>query len=79
MHRIVVTVLCRLRPPSPEGEFALPKGPCRTKNSTESNFATVRQIAMAISKRYGVCSEVLVFLGERGRKTVRIVKNNGGS
>ena len=23
MHRIVVTVLCRLRPPFPEGEFAL--------------------------------------------------------
>ena len=30
--------------------------------------------AMAIAKRYGECSEVLVFLGKRGRKTVRMVK-----
>ena len=27
--------------------------------------------AMAIAKRYGECSEVLFFLGERGRKTVQ--------
>ena len=34
---------------------------------------------MAIAKHYGECSEVLVFIGERGRKTVRIVKTYSGS
>ena len=37
-----------------------------------------KKITTAIAKRYGECSEVLVFLGKRGRKTVRIVKNHGG-
>ena len=62
--------------------FALlspPKGPFRTKNSTESKFTTARENATARAKRYGECSEVLAFLGERGRKTVQIVKNYGGS
>ena len=31
-----------------------------------------------VAKRYGEGSEVLVFLGKRGRKTVRILKNYGG-
>ena len=35
--------------------------------------------ATAIAKRYGECSEVLVFLGKRGRKTVQIAKNYGSS
>ena len=44
----------------------------------ESKFATARRNATAIAKRYGECSEVLAFLGKRGRKTVRIVQNYGG-
>ena len=44
------------------------------------------QIRCGEEKRYGnskttgkECSEVLVFLGKSGRKTVQIVKNYGGS
>ena len=45
-----------------------------TKNSTESNFTTARQKRYGNGKkRFGECSEVLVFLGKRGRKTVSIV------
>ena len=52
-----------------------PKGPFRTKNSTGSKFTAGRKFGTEVAKRYGECSEVLVFLGEkRGRKTVRIVK-----
>ena len=49
------------------------------KNSTESQFATVRKKATAIAKRCGECSEMLVFLRKRGRKTVRIIENYRGS
>ena len=31
----------------------VPKGPSRTKNSTESKFATARKNATAIAERYG--------------------------
>ena len=55
-----------------------PKGPSRTKNSSESKFSTGSKFATAVAKRYGECSEMLVFLGRRGRKTVRILKNYGG-
>ena len=57
----------------------LPKGPSRTKNSTESRFSTGSKFATAVAKWYGECSEMLVFLGKRGRKTVQRVKNYGGS
>ena len=61
-------------------EGSVPKGPSRTKNSTGSKFTTARKKnATAIAKRYGECSEVLVFLRKRGRKTVRRVQNYGGS
>ena len=46
----------------------LPKGPFRTKSSTESKVTTAREKkknATAIAKRYGECSEVLVFLGKK--------------
>ena len=33
---------------------------------------------MDVAKGYGEGSEVLVFLGKRGRKTVWILKNYGG-
>ena len=59
--------------------YPLPKGPFRTKNSTESKFATARKNATTIAKRYGECPELLTFLGKRGRKTVRIAKKYGCS
>ena len=59
--------------------FSLPKGPFRTKNSTESKFTTARKIRYGSSKTLRRVLKVLVVLGKRGRKTVRIVKNYGGS
>ena len=56
-----------------------PKGPSRTKNSTESKFSTGSIFATVGAKRYGECSEMLVFLGKGGRNTVQRVKNYGGS
>ena len=69
------------RPSHPEylAEFQ-PKGPFRTKNSTESKFTTARKKRYGNSKTLRIVPRVLlVFLGKRGRKTVRIVKNYGGS
>ena len=57
----------------------MPKGPSRSKKSMESKFATGRKNAMAIAKRYGECSEVFVFIGNGGVKTVQEVENYGGS
>ena len=43
-------------------------------------FGTGRKFGTDVAKRYGEGSEMLVdFLGEKGRKTVQIVKNYGGS
>ena len=61
------------------GFFGPPRGPFRTKNSTESTFSTGSKFATVEAKRYGECSEVLVFLGKRGRKTVQRGKKYGGS
>ena len=47
-----------------------PKGPFRTKNSTESKFTTARKFGTEVTKRYGKGSQVLIFPGKRGRKTV---------
>ena len=52
----------------------VPKGPSRTKNCTESKFATVRKKSYGNSKTLRTVLRVLVFLGKRGRKTVWIVK-----
>ena len=38
------------------------------------NFGTGSKFGTDVAKRYGKGSEVLVFLGKRGRKTVRIPK-----
>ena len=56
-----------------------PKDPSVLKRVRRANSLRREKNATAIAKRYGECSEVLVFLGERGRKTVRIAKNYGGS
>ena len=44
---------------------ALPKGPSRTKNTTGSKFSTETKFATTIAKRYGECSELLVFFQEK--------------
>ena len=41
--------------------MGVPKGPSRTKNSTESKFSTGSKFATAVAKQYGECSEMLVF------------------
>ena len=38
-------------------------GPSRTKNTTESEFSAGTKVATTIAKRYGECSDMLVFLG----------------
>ena len=56
-----------------------PKDPPVLKRVRRANSLRREKNATAIAKRYGGCSEVLVFLGKRGRKTVRFEKNYGGS
>ena len=43
------------------------------------NFGTRRNFGTDVAKRYGEGSEMLVFLGKRGRKTVQKVQNYSGS
>ena len=38
-----------------------PKGPSRTKNTTESKFSTGTKFGTATAKWCGACSEMLVF------------------
>ena len=57
----------------------VPKGPFRPKNSAESKVATVRENTTAIAKRYGECSEVLVFLKKKRQENGTDSKNYGGS
>ena len=61
-----------------------PKGPSRTKNSTESQVSTGSKFATAVRKRYGECSEVLVFLrkkkqenGTDSKRTTAVAKYYG--
>ena len=50
------------------------KDPPVLKMVRRANSLRGEKNATAIAKRYGECSEVLVFLGKRGRKTVRMLK-----
>ena len=43
------------------------------------NFGTESQFGTEVAKCYGEGSEILVFPGKRGSKTVQTVKNYGGS
>ena len=59
----------------------LPKGPCRTKISTESRFTAGKTIAVAIAKHYGEHSKNAVFFfgkeagnGIDCKKTTAVVK-----
>ena len=65
--------------PIPLIRKSLPKGPSRTKNTTDSEFGTGRKFGTDAAKRYGDGSEMLVFPGKRGRKTAQKVKNYGKS
>ena len=56
-----------------------PKDPSVLKIVRRANLLRRDNFGTEVAKRYGECSEVLVFLGKRGRETVRIVKNYGGS
>ena len=56
-----------------------PRDPPVLKIVRRVNFGTGRKFGMDVAKRYGERSEMLVFLGKRGRKTVQTVKNYGGS
>ena len=61
-----------------ESETSQPKGPCRTKNTTESEFRYGEYIRYGRSKTLRRGLRSACFLGKRGRKTVRILKNYGG-
>ena len=54
-----------------------PKDPSVLKIVRRVNFGMGSKFGTDVAKRYGEGSEVLVFLGKRGRKTVRILKNYG--
>ena len=76
--------LSAVRPPQNyKGQLGLhlpyPKDPSVLKIVRRANSLRREENCTATAKRYGECSEVLVFLGKRGRKTVRIVKYYGGS
>ena len=57
----------------------LPKDPSLLKLVRRANSLRREKIATAIAKRYGECSEVHVFVGKGGRKTVQKVQNYSGS
>ena len=55
-----------------------PKDPSVLKIVRRVIFGMGSKFGTDVGKRYGEGSEVLVFLGKRGRKTVRVLKNYGG-
>ena len=55
-----------------------PRDPPVLKILRRGNFGTGRKFGTDVAKRYREGSEMLVFLGKRGRKTVQKVKNYGG-
>ena len=57
----------------------LPKGPSRTKNTTDSKFTIRSKFATAIVKHYGGHFETTIFKGKLSSKSLQIVKNYGGS
>ena len=58
---------------------ASPKDPPVLKRLWRVNSARGPKFTTTIANWYGECSEMLVFLGKRGRETVEIMKNYGGS
>ena len=59
--------------------LTFPKDPSVLKIVRRANSLRREKNATARAKCYGECSEVLAFLGERGRRTAQMVKNYGGS
>ena len=58
---------------------AFPRDPPVLKILRRVNFGTGSIFGTGAAKRYREGSEMLVFLGRRGRKTLQKVKNYGGS
>ena len=56
-----------------------PRDPPVLKILRRVNFGTKKKFGTDDAKRYGEGSDMLVFLGRKGRKTVQTVKNYGGS
>ena len=56
-----------------------PKGPSRTKSTTDSKFTIRSKFATAIVKRYGGHFETTIFKGKLSSKSLQIVKNYGSS
>ena len=56
-----------------------PRDPLMLKILRRVNFGTGRKFGTDVRNRYGEGSEMLLFLGRRGRKTVQEVKNYGRS
>ena len=52
----------------------LPKGPSRTKNTTDSKFTIRSKFATAIVKHYGGHFETPIFKGKLSSKSLQIVK-----
>ena len=57
----------------------LPKGPSRTKFTTDSKFTIRSKFATAIVKHYGGHFETTIFKGKLSSKSLQIVKNYGSS
>ena len=64
--------------PDSRGE-SIPKGPSRTKNTTDSKFTIRSKFATAIVKHYGGHFETTIFKGKLSSKSLQIVKNYGSS
>ena len=58
---------------------AYPEDPSVLKIVRRVNSAQAVKFGTEMRKRYGDCSEMLVFLGKRSKETVRIIKNYGPS
>ena len=56
-----------------------PRDPPIRKLIRRVNFGTGGKFGTEVAKRYGEDSEMLVFLGKEGRKTVQTMKNYGSS
>ena len=61
----------------PRFGLILPKGPSRTKNTTDSTFTIRSKFATAIVKHYGRHFENTFFKGKLSSKSLQIVKHYG--
>ena len=78
ISRLLRLLRSKLFRPGARDILAFPKDPPVLKILRRANFGAGSQFSTDVAKLYGEGSEVLVFLGKRGSKTVRILKNYGG-